>query len=207
MTKRGAGSHSSDMTRVSRVLVASVLFCACDLGLPSGDDGDEGGEDESGDEPSEESGDEASEESGDEASEESGDEASEASSEGAVDDTGAAEIPEELLGAWVIPGSVAASVIAFADDGSFARANAGELGGSCTTTIERMSAGTFVVEGDVVALHALEGLKRTDMCGTVTEEPWLPADEELTWQVGQDEWGENLTLTDATGYAAVYHRE
>jgi hypothetical protein len=204
MTKRGAGSHSSDMTRVSRVLVASVLFCACDLGLPSGDDGDEGGEDESGED---ESGDEASEESGDEASEESGDEASEASSEGAVDDTGAAEIPEELLGAWVIPGSVAASVIAFADDGSFARANAGELGGSCTTTIERMSAGTFVVEGDVVALHALEGLKRTDMCGTVTEEPWLPADEELTWQVGQDEWGENLTLTDATGYAAVYHRE
>jgi hypothetical protein len=107
----------------------------------------------------------------------------------------------------VIPGSTASAAIAFADDGSFARANVGELAGSCTTTIERMSAGTFVVTGDVVALHATDALKRTDMCGTVTEETDLPPDEELVWQVGQDEWGESLTLTDATGYAAVFHRE
>jgi hypothetical protein len=29
------------MTRVSRALVVSVLLCACDLGLPSGDEASE----------------------------------------------------------------------------------------------------------------------------------------------------------------------
>jgi hypothetical protein len=187
-----------DCWKTSFLLVSalSLPLAACDFEMPDDDgaaESDAGSEDESGGAGDEESGGAVDE-----------------SSEGGVDETGdpGAAIPAELLGLWVIPGSTAAAGIAFAEDGTYARVNVGELpGGSCTTTIQILVDGEFVVSDDVVALHPTAALKTTDMCGSVTEDSSLPADEELTWEVGQDQWGEALVLTDSTGYAAVYHRE
>ncbi len=202
------------MNRLPRCFALALSLAACDLDLPSGDEaadddgGSEDGEDD--DAPAEDddgpAGDDAADESEDDAADESSEGTDDESSEGAADE--GTRAPAELLGVWVIPGSTAASAIGFDETGAYARASRGEATiGSCTTVITLAVDGQFVVDGDVLALTPTSAVKTVDECGTVTEEYDLPAAEELGWSVGQDEWGESLTLTDATGYAAVYHRE
>ena len=197
-------------SKTSFLMVCTISLAACDLGLPDdggAEDDDDGAADSDTDE---EGGEEASDPTDAESDESDG---ANDESEGSVDETGdlgdpGEPIPPALLGAWVIPGSTAGAAIAFADDRSYARVNVGEATiGSCTTRIEVLSAGLFVVEGDAIELQPTEARKTKDECGTVTESDELPAPETLAWQIGQDEWGEALVLTDATGYAATYHRE